>query len=372
MDAKGYEIEIVALGPPDPDWPENWPLTILPSDFPGTPSRMVWRLANITGGHDWVPAGSWLWGAVKIRKLLQNIQPDIVHVHFIDHLPISALLTGFHPIVATSWGSDLLRLPKTYTAPQQMLLRRALAAADLISCNSLSLREATISYGVDPSKIIIRHWGIDLTKFRPGLNITAMHENLGIEEDALVLLSPRKIQFPFYSIEGVIQAFHQILQHYPQAVLIQLGCDTNPEALHELKSLAKRLGIFQQIRWVNFVSEEDLPILFNLSKITISLSISDSLPTSLLEAMACGSIPIFSNVGSIKDWIEHAKNGMLVQPGESKSLANAILTVLDQGKDWWDYARAKNLDIIRNQANRERELDAAANDYLSLLNHSHT
>ncbi len=103
--------------------------------------------------------------------------------------------------------------------------------------------------------------------------------------------------------------------------------------------------------------------MFNLAKLTLSLATSDSLPTSLLEAMACGSIPIFSDVGSISEWIIPGEGGMLVPSGDSKSLETAIIHTLDQPAEWWDHARACNLDIIRQRADRDRELGEAAQDY---------
>lgn len=370
MDAKGFHNEIVTTELKRNNRPERWPIHRMPPDFPGQPPRTVWRLANLTRGHDWVPAGLWLWGAVQVRRLVKRLGPDLVQVHYLDDLSIAALLSGFHPVCATAWGSDLLIEPGRYTYPQKLLFRRALASADLVSCNSDVLRRAAIRFGADPTRIRIRQWGVNLDEFGLDLDTQPLGAKLGIEPDSIVLLSPRALQKPLYCIDGVLRAFRSVLDHYPEAILIQLGTAMNPGDLKKLKQLAGELGIASHVRWFGFTPEQELPLVFSLAKLTLSLSKSDSLPTSLLEAMASGSIPVFSDVGSIHEWIEPDINGVLVPPGDADLLAEGILSVLKKPPEWWQKAREVNREIVRLRASRTRELEAVARDYAQLVDGS--
>lgn len=61
-------------------------------------------------------------------------------------------------------------------------------------------------------------------------------------------------------------------------------------------------------------------------------SLKEGLPIALLEAMALGLPSISTNVNSIPEAVIHRKTGLLVEPGESSSLANAIFTLLEDGE----------------------------------------
>jgi glycosyltransferase involved in cell wall biosynthesis len=189
-------------------------------------------------------------------------------------------------------------------------------------------------------------------------------DKLDIDPTSTVLLSPRNSK-PVYCLEGVLRAFRQVLDQHPDAILIQLNEDS--KANTKLKKLALELGISSQIRWLNYIPEEELALTFSLADITISLAKSDSLPTSLLEAMACGSVPIYSDVGSIGEWITPGENGMLVPPGDSQALAAAILEILAQPEEWWRQAQTRNRQIVSKRADRNRELEAVAADYSTLV-----
>ncbi len=371
MEGKGHDIQLVTIGPRKANWPDRWTIHTLPPDFPGQPSRTMWRLANMTRGHSWVPVALGLWGAFKVRQLLDKLAPDLVHVHYIDHLPICALLSGFHPVVATAWGSDFLIEPNHYTPPQRLLFRYALSKADLLTCNSEALRQAAIGFGVKPARIRIRQWGVELKKFGPDIaspeRMAAFREKWGIKSTSLVLLSPRNPKKPLYCIDGVLRAFRGVLERYPDALLIQLGMTSEADATLRVKKLAVDLGVASQVRWIDFIPEEELPLVFSLARLTVSLATSDSLPTSLLEAMGSGSIPIFSDVGSIHEWIVSAQNGWLVPPGDSEALTAAILQALAEPASWWERTRIGNREIIRLRANRTRTLEAMAQDYAMLI-----
>src|SRR3989338_6722697 len=43
----------------------------------------------------------------KLSRLLKKINPDLVHVHYINDAALLAILTGFQPIILTAWGSDI-------------------------------------------------------------------------------------------------------------------------------------------------------------------------------------------------------------------------------------------------------------------------
>lgn len=75
-----------------------------------------------------------------------------------------------------------------------------------------------------------------------------------------------------------------------------------------------------------------LPKLINNSSIFILPSYSEGLPLSIIEAMACEKPVIGTNIGGIRELIEDGKNGLLVPIKNSKSLADAIIKILENPK----------------------------------------
>lgn len=367
MQGKGHNLQIVASGPKEDSWPQLWPIHTLPTSFPGEVPRIAWRVANLTKSHGWVPAVLWLLGAIRIRRLIQKLKPELIHIHYIDDMAISALLCGFHPTVATAWGSDLLIAPNLYSLQQRGLLRHALSSVDLLTCNSDALLQAALKLGARAGRTRICQWGVDLKEFRHRQDMSNLRGKLGIESSSVVVLSPRSLQRPLYCIEGILRAFGVVLRRCQDAILIQLNANSDTEERTRLEKVATDLGIASHVRWLGYVTEEDLPRVFSTADLTVSLATSDSLPTSLLEAMASGSVPIFSNVGGVGDWIVPEQNGMLVPPGDYGALATAILQVLDKPSEWWEQARLCNREIVHLRADRDRELGQAAEDYLRLV-----
>jgi len=87
---------------------------------------------------------------------------------------------------------------------------------------------------------------------------------------------------------------------------------------------------------------EDLVILLDIVDMPSILAISDifvapfldtfdiaDIPLSILEAMTAGKPVIASNLSGISEAIEHQKNGILVEPGDSGALADAIVSLLE-------------------------------------------
>jgi len=71
---------------------------------------------------------------------------------------------------------------------------------------------------------------------------------------------------------------------------------------------------------------------YNISDVYVLPSFSESFSLTLLEAMSCGVPAVVSNVGGPSEIIKDHLNGLLVEPGQVKALADAIIFLLDNNK----------------------------------------
>ncbi len=84
------------------------------------------------------------------------------------------------------------------------------------------------------------------------------------------------------------------------------------------------------------------------ARISIGLSISDSISTSVLEAMAMGSFPIQSWTSAADEWIKDGESGILVPPEDPDQIAKAIIIALSDD-DLVDKAAEKNWETVRKR-----------------------
>jgi glycosyltransferase involved in cell wall biosynthesis len=98
-----------------------------------------------------------------------------------------------------------------------------------------------------------------------------------------------------------------------------------------LEDLAQRQGIRGCIDFLGV--RRDVARLLHASDVVVlpSRSVVETLPLSVLEAMACGVPVVASRVGSVPDVVEDGRTGRLVEPGDEVALARAVAATLDDG-----------------------------------------
>ena len=129
------------------------------------------------------------------------------------------------------------------------------------------------------------------------------------------------------------KGFHVLLEALPKIVTrrpdIQVTiAGTGPYENH-LKDLAKMLDLDGHVTFVGQVSFTEMPAIYADAEIVIVPSVfTEPLGRTVLEAMAGGKAVIASAVGAIPELIEDRKSGLLVPPGNSEALSDAVLTLL--------------------------------------------
>ena len=125
--------------------------------------------------------------------------------------------------------------------------------------------------------------------------------------------------------------------------------------LMSLQRLASGIGVDEQIEWVGVLEEHEVARRLSRAEVYVSTSPTDGTSLSLLEAMACGTLPVVADTDANRPWIEEGVTGSLFQPGDPQDLAEKILKALHSG-EFRDSAREKNRLVIEQKADWHRNM----------------
>jgi len=131
---------------------------------------------------------------------------------------------------------------------------------------------------------------------------------------------------PHKNIKGIIRGFSILARHYPDLMLFLVGCEYEPP--QDIISLISNLNLRNRIRIMKYMHQgsDDLPILYNGAECFIFPSFSEGWTSPPLEAMACGTPVVTSNVSSLPETVNDA--ALLVDPNSHEDISQAMDNVL--------------------------------------------
>jgi len=285
----------------------------------------------------------------RIKALINRIEPDILHAHYVINYGLFGALCNFKPFVITAWGSDVLTIPEArlISMIKMYIARFTLKKADLITCDAKHMKEAIVRLGAVPETINIIHFGVDTRKFSPGEKSEKLRTKLEMY-DSPTVISLRNLE-PLHDIESLIRSIPSVLKEIPESKFVIAGKGSEEM---RLKELAKSLGVSDNVKFIGFIPNDALPHFLNSMDVYVSTSLSDAgIAASTAEAMACELPVIITDVADNRKWVEDGVNGFIVPIKDPKSLAQKIIYLL------------KNDDIRRKFGKINRKIIEQRNNY---------
>jgi glycosyltransferase involved in cell wall biosynthesis len=306
-----------------------------------------------------IPAG--LPAAMRAaRGFLSDVRsfaPEVLHLHYAGgKLGTMATLADVRPLVVTVMGGDVL--PEQHPGGMSWLERRAtrriLQAADLVLVKSEALRQAMAAFGPLDARIETVRWGVDRTIFRHDpVASAALRQRLGLAPGDRVLLSPR-ILAPLYNVHLIAEALPAVLARAPAALLLVTEHAADPAYRRRVEETAATLGVASRMRFIGRVEHREMPALYSLAEVVVSVPSSDGLPQSLFEAMACAVPTVLGRLPAYQEVVRDGETAVLAdfQPA---ALASAILRLLEDPAGAAEVARAA-LSRVREVADLPTEV----------------
>lgn len=255
---------------------------------------------------------------VRLRRLLRNFKPSIIHTHLFHAGILGRLLVSkdSSKIVSTEHNTtDLIERGFLW----RFLNRLTFEKNDLCIAVSQSVRDLIIQKTkLNPSRVKVIWPGIDLDRFASesvsrSIKLNGHPPIIG----TIARLSHEK------GIDILIKSFQQVHREYPHAMLHIVG--TGSEAGF-LQRLAEDMGLKKQIVWHGY--QRDVRPLLRSFDCYVQPSRNESFGITILEAMASRVPVIASRVGGVSEIIKDGSSGLLVPPENDVALSRAILRVL--------------------------------------------
>lgn len=254
----------------------------------------------------------------EIKKEIKHLKPDIIHIHGTRAglLGRVAAIGSNIPVIYTEhlWTKQF-RLQNRFLNFVHYFTNWFL---DMFTTLNIAVSQAVkdflvsshISY-IDKVKVIYN--GIEKSKLRASI----------FTSDKEFLLATVGTLNPQKGVQFLIRALPKIVKEYPGLRLEIIG---DGGYKRKLQDEVKHLKLKNYVKFTGFVP--DVSKYLTSFDLYIQPSLSESFGLAILQAMSVGLPVIATNTGGIPEVVTEGKSGLLVEPMDSKALAEAILELL--------------------------------------------
>ncbi len=261
------------------------------------------------------------WTELELPKIYRELKASLLF----SPIP-EAPLTAKTRYIVTVYDLIPLRFPKfsPLTFYCRYYLPKVLEGAEHIICISESTRQDLIKYfEVAKEKISSILLGYDRSHFFP-LSLPTLPYFLYLGR-----YDPHK------NLSRLIASFSQMSKGGDYELIFIGAFDRR--FTPALQQQAKELGIESRVKFLNYVSYEDLPRYINQALALVYPSLWEGFGLPVLEAMACGTPVITSNLSSLPEVVGEA--GILVNPYETAQITSAMEMIAEDGSARSNFSR---------------------------------
>lgn len=290
---RGHEIKIISLRPP--------------REMGRTAERqgLNYESLQITGSIPHLGSISQLWSAIR------EFEPDVLCC-FLYHANILGRIIGTAqrvPVITTSLRNEALG---GWT--RKYVMRWTEGLDNVVTTNSRTVTHSLVRRGVvSENGIQTIHNAIDVDAFRADEGVN--REQLEVDEDTFLWITVGRLNE---------QKDHETLLHAmaltgdsQEALIVGDG-----EKRKMLTELARDLGISNQIHFLG--ERHDVPALLATADAFVLSSAWEGLPNVVMEALAAELPVVSTDIGGVAELVEDGKSGLIVSPGDSTALAEAM------------------------------------------------
>ena len=241
-----------------------------------------------------------------LQSLIDQHRPHLIHAMRIPYEGMAAAgLTG----------------PPTLYANRTPLMARAtrntMTSAAALHCDCHRDARLAHHWGFPPDRpvwILPGNGGVVESIFRRGPS--TLPQRLGLPNGTPIIVDPRGIR-EYVRTDVFFAALARVREKLPDVHVVCPGMAGSPRA----EKLVRASGLDDRVHLLPAVNREEMADIFRAARASVSLSTHDGTPNTLLEAMACGALPVVGDVESVREWVTHERNGLIVHPDDHEAVS---------------------------------------------------
>jgi len=328
--------------------------------------------AITSAGHtfDIVVIPDSLRGDARRRELvdaaIERARPDVVHAGPIQAVTRLAAEAGGRPLLAVSWGFDLLADTNDPALRDQAVW--TLERSDALLVDSAAAGSVAGELGMPGDRIVTLPWGVELDRYTPGRTEAgiAIRTESTWGSKAIVFIMTRSLE-PRYGVDVAIRGFLAAAVDEPAIRLLVVG-DGSLRPM--LESLVADAAMRDRVRFAGQLAPEALPAWFTAADAYLSASHVDGSSLSLLEAMATGLPAIVSSIPGNREWVEPGISGLLFLDGDPAALTTAVLDLVGSGAERMAQMGRRGREIVVARADWHANLPRLFDAYRIAQGHA--
>jgi glycosyltransferase involved in cell wall biosynthesis len=258
-----------------------------------------------------------------VERLHRQRGFDLIDAHYFYPDGVAAAMLARRlrlPVVITARGTDVNVIGK-YRLPRRMI-RWAAREAAAVTAVSQALKDKLATLGVERERVHVLRNGVDLELFHP-----EGRDQLRAELD---------LRRPTLLSVGNLLAFKghglaiEALSLLPHCQLVIAG--EGPERA-AFETLARRAGVAERVRFVGSLAQRELRRYYCAADALVLASSREGWPNVLLEAMACGTPVIATEVGGVPEIVTSMHAGTVIKERSAAALAGAVHALFAQPRE---------------------------------------
>jgi len=314
----------------------------------------------------------------KIKKIINQLKPEIIHVHNVHKYPSAILgalkgrkvvhtIHDYGYVCPTSWSVVQGSL-KICPAGYGMKCLQCLSFPEWIGQGIYHPKKArllknAVSVSVCPSKKLLEYMqrhGFPNPVYVPHFADTKKWFPEKVERDPKLLLYVGGLTAQ-KGVSFLIKAMPEILK---KEALLEVAGEGKQK--QELLDLVDELRLGNHVKFIGRLSDDELRLKYSSVACLVIPSVwMEQFGLVGAEALLCGCPVVGSEIGGIPDWLKEGETGLLARRADSRSLAEAVLKVLENptfAKRLSDNGK----EFIRKEFSKEQWLMKIEKIYLSL------
>jgi len=304
-----------------------------------------------------------LAGFFKSVKFLKSGRFQILHVHLANiYSPtliyLAGKIAGIKTIITTPHSLFPLKKPNPVLEFIKMKYLSYFNSKIIGVCAANS--ELLKNKHIPSSKVVTVKNGIDLNQHNLDSQ-TDIRKEFNLKDNSQVVGTIAALT-PLKGLDCFINACKEVVNDLPNVVFFIVG--DGPE-MPVLQKLTHDSGLEDHIIFTGFRKDSDL--LLSQFDLFVLPSLTESLPTTILETLALKTPVIATDVGGVGEIIKHNETGLLISAGCSSKLAEAIIILLRDRKKATELAEA-GFKLVQKEHNHNRMVEQISTLYSDLVN----